>query len=429
MIKTLAETGFAFRGASALGEVKIAPNPDIFQRKIEIWTPWYLVAQAFMTQGFDDLNAKKGYGREQLEENEELKKENAAKAARKTQLSLANLDKQLKQLDLKLVVEIQGLYFSLNTNYEKKKNLLQIKTEPIKIILIKHAQKFGLSVMGIQMMTQSSFELLFQFTQQMQKHLAIYLNNPVMTDAKKLYDDIITKRIVESKKRSGYGPDLLNIDASTIRPSNRMSDGFTLSDFQRPSVFGPGSISYGGGMSRKSHAPEVPRNKPTIDFKSLKGVMDKSRQTRDARGPEKYGHNDLFSSAPRSKTAKNFAKVDDEFDDASFNDTDEDIKFNEKDIKSPAAKTSKKLIEYKSSPQKVSSGVKPYSPQKSNINAEIMANPRTGPSRISSKQELGASPKYSDHFETSSVSSQPRTGPSRRVRNIIRTPAIEEDYN
>jgi len=43
LVKTLAETMFAFRGASSLGEVKIAAGPGVFQRKIELWTPWYLV--------------------------------------------------------------------------------------------------------------------------------------------------------------------------------------------------------------------------------------------------------------------------------------------------------------------------------------------------------------------------------------------------
>lgn len=113
------------------------------------------------------------------------------------------------------------MYFSLNTNYENKRNLLQIKTEPIKVILIKHANKFGLSVMGIQMMTQSSFELLFQFVQQMQKTLAIYLDNPVLKDAKKLYEEIVNKRIMESKKRGGADFNLSHYDASTIRPSGK----------------------------------------------------------------------------------------------------------------------------------------------------------------------------------------------------------------
>ena len=169
-------------------------------------------------------------------------KENAKRATKKTQAALSNLDKQLKPIDVKLVLAIQGLFFSLNTNYEikhnslHKRNLLQIKTDPIKAILIKHAQKFGFSVMGIQMMTQSSFELLFGFTQQMQKTLAIYLDNPVLKDSKKLYEDIITKKVVESQKKRGIEPGIANIDASTIRPSGIGSEAFTFSEAPRFSV-------------------------------------------------------------------------------------------------------------------------------------------------------------------------------------------------
>lgn len=213
---------FAFRGASALGEAKIAPNPEAFERKIEIWTPWYLVCQAFVIPGYKFETTKLGYGKEIAEENVFVAQENAKNQQRKTLISLKNLDKSLKQLDLKLTIDLEGLYFSLNTNYENKRNLLQIKTEPIKAILIKHANKFGISVMGIQMMTQSSFELLFQFVQQMQKTLSIYLDNPVLKDAKKLYEDIINKRIMESKRRGAGDFNLSQFDGSTIRPSGRL---------------------------------------------------------------------------------------------------------------------------------------------------------------------------------------------------------------
>ena len=241
IIKTLAETGYSFRGASSLGEVAIAPGPEVFQRKIELWTPWYLVAQAFMTHGFDDFNAKKGLGKEEQEENQKIAKENAKRAAKQTQKALANLDKQLKPLNFKFILAVQGLFFSLNTNFENKRNLLQITTEPIKAMLVKENQNFGLSVMGIRIMTNSSFELLFQFSQQMQKTLAIYLDNPVLKDSKKLYQEIVTKKVIEDRKKHGRNfnmePGFANIDASTIRPSGVGSEAFTFSEAPRFSAF------------------------------------------------------------------------------------------------------------------------------------------------------------------------------------------------
>ena len=418
LVKTLAEVAFAFRNANSLGEVKIAGNPDVFQRKIEVWTPWYLVAQAFTTHGFDDYSAKKGFGKAQQEENTYIAQENAKKQARQTQTSLANLDKQLQKLDVKLVLAIEGLYLSLNTNYENKRNLLQIKTDPIQIILIKQAKKFGLSVMGIQIMTQSSFELLFQFSQQMQKTLAIYLDNPVMKDAKKLYQDILTKRIVEARSKGGMNPGLMNIDASTIKPSGRGTDNFSMSEAPRFSTTG-GTTTFGAAGGSRGTAVNKPRNRPTLDFGQLRPANDRLTTVKTT------------TQAPvgSARPAKSMRQIEDEFADASFNDTDEDIKFSDKDIKSPNKNTAKKLAQYQmDSPTQYNSEVR-YSPVKSPVaQSHAVGQPRTGPSRRAQKGLGSPRVQTVTTYEAPMPTAQPRTGPSRRNRTI-HTPAYEEEFD
>ena len=70
---------------------------------------------------------------------------------------------------------------------------------------------------------------------------------------------------------------------------------------------------------------------PAGSFTTLKGAFDRFRITQT----KPYKQQDLFSSAPRTGP-RNFTKVDDDFEDeASFNDTDEDIKQSHREIKSP----------------------------------------------------------------------------------------------
>ena len=328
---------FAFRSASQLGNIKIAPNPDAFHRKVQLWVPWYLIKQAFLIPDFRSDNSKFGFNKEMQKENAYVEEENKKKSAKEAQRGIAKLDRSLKPLNFKMKLLIGHIYFSLNTNLDSKRfhanrNLLQIKTNPIEVIAIKHGEKWGLSVMGVQIMTQSSFELLFQFSIQMQKTLSIYLDNPMLKDAKKAYKDIVNKRITTTA-RTGSGNSLWYMDASTIRPSG--VSNFTLTDAPRLTGYGAGTsrisrptfastiIKSGGGAKGTA----APRNKPLLDFDVLKSIPNpQNRSTNKIHdSPKKSQKLDNYLSEPRGKN-RVFNKLDDEFDDeASFNDTDEEI--------------------------------------------------------------------------------------------------------
>ena len=388
LIKSLVDTLFAFRSASQLGGIKIAPNPEAFNRKVQLWAPWYLIKQAFTVSEFRDTS-KYGFNKDMQKDIKFVEEENKKKSARQAQRGIANLDRSLKPLNFKIKLLIGDIYFSLNTNLDSKRfhanrNLLQIKTNPIDVIMIKHGEKLGLSFMGVQIMTQSSFELLFQFSKQMQRTLSIYLDNPMMKDAKKAYQEIVNKRITNTA-RNGTGTSLWNIDASTIRPSG--ASGFSFTDAPRFTGYGAGTsrisrptfastiIRPGGGAKGMA----APRNKPLLDFDVLKTIPNPQNKSsyveRDS--PKKPQKLDNFLSEPRGKN-RVYNKLDDEFDDDdSFNDTDEDIIKPKVKVGSPSTKPHGKAL--KEAPRGPNKHTSP-APFEYNENP-APPQPRTGPSR------------------------------------------------
>ena len=329
LVKNLAEIMLTYNNASQLGEFAIAPNPDAFERKIELWTPWYLIRQAFFINEFDPHGVRNSVTTEKYieEETKRLAAENGPTKMKETQRSIARLDKSLKLLDVKLKILIEGLYLSLNTNYNHKRyqqnrNLLQMRTEPFEIILIKHGRKFGLSVLGVQIMSQSSFELLFQFVLQMQKAFSIFTEHPALKDGKKYYEDIVHSRIYENnrKTKSGSNNTFGRLDASTIR---RTGGDFSFSTNPRLSAIGsykggPGDSTFGLGTLKSLINP--PRNTSTIDFNTIKHLQKPSQTARNYTNTERVG----VKKQPRSKVKYQFQE--EEFnEDESFNDTDEDL--------------------------------------------------------------------------------------------------------
>jgi hypothetical protein len=115
LIKSFADTLFAFRSASLLGDIKIAPNPEAFQRKIQLWAPWYLIKQAFYIPDFPNLS-KVGFNKEMQKENEYVAEELKKNSAKEAQRAIAGLDKNLKPINFKIKLLIGAIYFSLNTN-------------------------------------------------------------------------------------------------------------------------------------------------------------------------------------------------------------------------------------------------------------------------------------------------------------------------
>lgn len=148
LLKTLAETLFAYRRITDLALITIASGPEAYERKIQLWTPWYLVKQAFWIPEFNPHGGKTVTGTNKFleEEKKQVAEDNAVKSLKANQKAIANLDRSLKPFDLKFKIIIEGLYVSLNTNYENKRhsrnrNLLQIKTDPFEIVVIKHGSK------------------------------------------------------------------------------------------------------------------------------------------------------------------------------------------------------------------------------------------------------------------------------------------------
>ena len=251
--------------------------------------------------------------------------------------------------------------------------------------------------MGIQIMTQSSFELLFQFSKQMQKTLSIYLDNPMLKDAKLAYKEIVNKRITTTA-RNGTGNSLWNIDASTIRPSG--ASNFTFTD-------APRFTGYGGGTSRISRptfatnisrsgretkGTAAPRNKPLLDFDVLKSIPNPQNKSDFQDLPKKPQKLENYLSEPRGKN-RIFNKIDEEMDDdESFNDTDEDIvKEKVKVVGSPSTK-----------------------PHGKPINADIKARAKAEAPVMDNRQLNQAPFEYNPNPSVS----QPRTGPSRRPQRV-----------
>lgn len=252
--------------------------------------------------------------------------------------------------------------------------------------------------MGIQIMTQSSFELLFQFSKQMQKTLSIYLDNPMLKDAKQAYKEIVNKRLTTAARNGGTS--FWNMDASTIRPTG--ASNFTFTDVPR-------FTAYGGGTSRVSRptfatnisttgrgakGTAAPRNKPRFDFDVLKSIPYNQSQSIIEESPKKPQKLDNYLSEPRGKN-RVFNKLDDEMDDdESFNDTDEDIiKSKIKVVGSPSTK-----------------------PHGRPINAEIKTRVRAEAPVIEEKPINPAPFEYNPNPPVQ----QPRTGPSRRPQRMNR---------
>lgn len=328
LVKNLAEIMLTYNHASQLGEFAIASNPDAFERKIELWTPWYLIRQAFFINEFDPHGARSSVtaGKYIEEESKRLAAENAPKKMKETQRSIALLDKSLQQLDVKLKVIIQGLYLSLNANYnikryQQNRNLLQMRTEPFEIILIKHGRKFGLSVLGVQIMSQSSFELLFQFVLQMQKAFSIFTDHPALKDGKKYYEDIVHSRIYENqrKMKSDGNNTFGRLDASSIR---KTGGGFSFSTNPRLTGMGTyqgntGESTLGFGSLKSLVSP--PRNTATIDFNKVKNIKRAPQTARNFIETERI----VTRTQPRSKIQYQI-QGEEIGEDESFNDTDED---------------------------------------------------------------------------------------------------------
>lgn len=198
------------------------------------------------------------------------------------------------------------------------------------------------------MMTQSSFELLFQFSIQMQKAISVYFDHPAFKDGKKFYEDIVNKRILESNKRFNPNASLMRFDASTIRHTGA-GHNFSITDAPRFSLFGSvrnrptGSTIAGvlGGMQRKGAGVGAPRHHQPIDFNSFRGAPPPKTDRRDVFPETSPRKDEMFSSLPR-QNKRNFERRDDDFDEESFNDTDEEIIGKKFEIKDSAGKSPKK---------------------------------------------------------------------------------------
>lgn len=416
----MAETALAFRKASDLGGISIASSPDIFEKKVRLWTPWYIIKQAFTLHEFDDQSIRKGYNKEIQEENDYLAKQMAERKQKQTQKSIAALDKQLKLIDLKLKMVINGLFFSLNTNYDARKaqphrNLLQLKTEPIDILMVKHGHKYGFSVLGIQLMTQSSFELLFQFSLQIQKAFSIYLDNPVLKDSKKFYEELVYKRVRESNKLRGMDGSFTGFDGSTIRHTGA-SGMFS----NRYSAFAPlmGSRYTSGAMgrsTRKTGISNVPRNKPTLDFSVIQNVRPETKVTRNE--PPINMQSPARQTPMRTMEAKS-RDFDDSFEnEGTLSDTDEEVKNTQREVKQSASKPKNKKAkttkyvhhEERDFPE---GGKKVIEKEK----VEMKRRPDDIARDIKSPSVMDVDKSPSHHG--------PRTAPSRRQRRMMATQRV-----
>ena len=103
----------------------------------------------------------------------------------------------MKDLNIKAVIEIRSLNFAAKSDLNKSldstkpRNLCQLSSDPIFIKVLKRGHKSGLEFLGFKLMTQSSFELLYQFSNQMKKGLSIYLDNPVIKEGKEFYNNLV----------------------------------------------------------------------------------------------------------------------------------------------------------------------------------------------------------------------------------------------
>lgn len=401
IIKTLAETMFSYRRMSDLGLVVIASGPEAFQRKIELWTPWYLVKQAFWIPEFDPHQNRSTISKKQIDaENKEVASMNAQRSIKNNQKAIANIDRNLRNIDMKIKILIKGLFLSLNANYDhkrylKNRNLLQIKTEPFDIILIKHGEKFGLSVLGIQMMTQSSFELLFQFIQQMQKALSIYMDHPAFKDGKKFYEDIVHNRVVESNRKNGTMA-FSRLDASTIRHTG-VGHNFSMSDMPRVSQWGSmrragdGTFALSSIGLKNTAVLDKPRNRPDVDFSKIHGVSYRGPAMTSRKEELKISpiKGEVINSAPRQRHYDQNDSFDDE---ASFNDTDEDLDGARVKVKTSAGKSGQKAklkVGKNKDPsfepyQEVVREQEPIMVKRPVIETQKLSStqPRTGPSRL-----------------------------------------------
>ena len=154
----------------------------------------------------------------------------------------------------------------------------------------------------------------------------------------------------------------------------------------------------------------------------LKGAYDRDRLAANYEMHSDIQKRENTYTSPKPKS-KNLRQIDDEFEDASFNDTDEDVKFSERDIRSPghksSHKSSNKFHKYQvDSPLRYNAKVPREAPlQTQTIEEEVPLNNEPIVEEepiIESEPIVEEEPLPQTHYEELKVS-QPRTGPSRRV--------------
>jgi hypothetical protein len=95
---------------------------------------------------------------ELLKRSKKTEADKAREAALKSKQSMANLDRSLKDMDVKVVIEIRQLNFAAVANLAhssqgRPRNLMQISTDPIFVKMIKKGSQTGLEVLGVKFMT------------------------------------------------------------------------------------------------------------------------------------------------------------------------------------------------------------------------------------------------------------------------------------
>lgn len=261
----------------------------------------------------------------------------------------------------------------------------------------------------------------------MQKALSVYFDHPAFKDGKKFYLDIVNKKILESNKRFNPNASLMRIDASTIRHTGA-GHNFSISDAPRFSLFGSvknrptgSTISHVlGGLQKKGVGTGAPRHHQPIDFNSFRGAPPPRTDRRDVYPEISPRKEELFSSLPR-QNKRRFDKREDDFDEESFNDTDEEILGKKFEIKDSAGKSPKKAKVHRNEESEPM-----YSPSGKRKSKEV-ARPKPEPvkeeeyyepmRRLEPDLVTEQPQRIRGERLVEPITSQPRIGPSRLNRS------------
>lgn len=119
------------------------------------------------------------------------------------QRRIIEVDKLIKNVNFKVTfklndLKIDGLTDIDSVKYKYKRHIFQLKSEPILVRILKQGLESGISGFGITFTTRNTIEMLWQFVYQLKKSISVYIDNPVIKNGIKFYEEILKNKVSKS---------------------------------------------------------------------------------------------------------------------------------------------------------------------------------------------------------------------------------------